>query len=361
MSGDYSRWSFDPQRHFGAVLMQQGRVHTDADWNEWVVSGAAPRPRRQPRHARRRGRAARDARRLPDRSPRAARSPSGPGGCTSTASSSRTTASDPRSGIRGWPSCAARPPMPYDEQPYLPRATAAARAAGPAPRLPQGLAARAHCDRGAGLIEPALASTRRRGSRPRGRSRCCPTSAPASPAPRRSRTCPASSRPSRRRLAGSPPAPPTWPASPTRAACRRAAATRASRTSSTASRSTAAAASRRRPRDVQVVARQRHRRHARHRDPGARPDRRRERRPRRRARLFATATGSRSPTTGASSRACPARCGASRPAAASTRPRGRSASPRPLPAGAFPDRRAGPHDARAQHPRPPLGPARPRR
>ena len=36
MSGDYSRWSFDPLRHFGAVLMQQGRVHTDADFNEWV-------------------------------------------------------------------------------------------------------------------------------------------------------------------------------------------------------------------------------------------------------------------------------------------------------------------------------------
>jgi hypothetical protein len=36
MSGDYSRWSFDPLRDFGAVLMQQGRVHTDADWNEWV-------------------------------------------------------------------------------------------------------------------------------------------------------------------------------------------------------------------------------------------------------------------------------------------------------------------------------------
>src|SRR5689334_14598359 len=34
MSGDYSRWSFDPRRHFGAVLMQQGRVQTDSDWNE---------------------------------------------------------------------------------------------------------------------------------------------------------------------------------------------------------------------------------------------------------------------------------------------------------------------------------------
>lgn len=36
MSGDYSRWSFDPRRHFGAVLMQQGRVQTDSDWNEWA-------------------------------------------------------------------------------------------------------------------------------------------------------------------------------------------------------------------------------------------------------------------------------------------------------------------------------------
>lgn len=36
MSGDYSRWSFDPRRHVGAVLMQQGRVQTDADWNEWA-------------------------------------------------------------------------------------------------------------------------------------------------------------------------------------------------------------------------------------------------------------------------------------------------------------------------------------
>lgn len=38
MSGDYSRWSFDPWRDFEAVLMQQGRVHTDADWNEWAAT-----------------------------------------------------------------------------------------------------------------------------------------------------------------------------------------------------------------------------------------------------------------------------------------------------------------------------------
>ncbi len=36
MSGDYSRQRFDPQRDFSGVLMQQGRVQLDADWNEQV-------------------------------------------------------------------------------------------------------------------------------------------------------------------------------------------------------------------------------------------------------------------------------------------------------------------------------------
>lgn len=34
MSGDYSRQRFDPRNHFSAVLMQQGRVQLDSDWNE---------------------------------------------------------------------------------------------------------------------------------------------------------------------------------------------------------------------------------------------------------------------------------------------------------------------------------------
>ncbi len=34
MSGDFSRLTFDPARHFDAVLMQQGRPQLDADWNE---------------------------------------------------------------------------------------------------------------------------------------------------------------------------------------------------------------------------------------------------------------------------------------------------------------------------------------
>ncbi|MBF2065995.1 MAG: hypothetical protein IGS39_16470 [Calothrix sp. C42_A2020_038] len=32
--GDFSRDSFDPHKHFSRVLMQQGRVQLDADWNE---------------------------------------------------------------------------------------------------------------------------------------------------------------------------------------------------------------------------------------------------------------------------------------------------------------------------------------
>jgi hypothetical protein len=36
MSGDYSRNTFDPLRDFSAVLMQQGRVQLDADWNELI-------------------------------------------------------------------------------------------------------------------------------------------------------------------------------------------------------------------------------------------------------------------------------------------------------------------------------------
>lgn len=36
MSGDYSRKTFDPKKHYSGILMQQGRVQLDADWNELV-------------------------------------------------------------------------------------------------------------------------------------------------------------------------------------------------------------------------------------------------------------------------------------------------------------------------------------
>ncbi len=34
MRGDFSRQTFDPRKHYTGVLMQQGRVQVDADWNE---------------------------------------------------------------------------------------------------------------------------------------------------------------------------------------------------------------------------------------------------------------------------------------------------------------------------------------
>ena len=34
--GDFTRDTFAPLRHFTRVLMQQGRVQLDADWNEQV-------------------------------------------------------------------------------------------------------------------------------------------------------------------------------------------------------------------------------------------------------------------------------------------------------------------------------------
>src|SRR5512145_311792 len=34
MKGDFSRFSFDPKKHYTGVWMQQGRLITDSDWNE---------------------------------------------------------------------------------------------------------------------------------------------------------------------------------------------------------------------------------------------------------------------------------------------------------------------------------------
>src|SRR5947199_10429658 len=34
MTGDFTRNTFDPTRNYRQVLMQQGRVMLDADWNE---------------------------------------------------------------------------------------------------------------------------------------------------------------------------------------------------------------------------------------------------------------------------------------------------------------------------------------
>src|SRR4030095_4692399 len=37
MKGDFSRRTFDRARHYSGVLMQQGRVQLDADWNEQLA------------------------------------------------------------------------------------------------------------------------------------------------------------------------------------------------------------------------------------------------------------------------------------------------------------------------------------
>ena len=34
MKGDFSRLTFDREKHYSSVRMQQGRVQLDADWNE---------------------------------------------------------------------------------------------------------------------------------------------------------------------------------------------------------------------------------------------------------------------------------------------------------------------------------------
>src|SRR6185369_17301324 len=36
MPGDYSRFTDDPRKRFSRLLMQQGRVQLDSDWNELV-------------------------------------------------------------------------------------------------------------------------------------------------------------------------------------------------------------------------------------------------------------------------------------------------------------------------------------
>ena len=36
MTGDYTRFSFDPLKRYSGVLMQQGRVQLDSDWNEEI-------------------------------------------------------------------------------------------------------------------------------------------------------------------------------------------------------------------------------------------------------------------------------------------------------------------------------------
>ena len=52
MSGDYTRFTFDPLKRYSGVLMQQGRVQLDSDWNEEIDILQAPHPHDDARHSR---------------------------------------------------------------------------------------------------------------------------------------------------------------------------------------------------------------------------------------------------------------------------------------------------------------------
>ncbi len=58
MRGDFSRVTFRPENHFSGVLLQQGRVQLDAEFNEHVDDRGPPRSRDDARRDRPRGRAA---------------------------------------------------------------------------------------------------------------------------------------------------------------------------------------------------------------------------------------------------------------------------------------------------------------
>ncbi|MDD4652762.1 MAG: DUF6519 domain-containing protein, partial [Methanothrix sp.] len=34
MKGDFTRFTFNPKKHYSSVRMQQGRIELDSDWNE---------------------------------------------------------------------------------------------------------------------------------------------------------------------------------------------------------------------------------------------------------------------------------------------------------------------------------------
>ena len=182
MGADVSRVRFDPLRDFAGVVLQQGRLLLDGDFNEYVAlldrrlraetcdltsfgpdpdhAGVAWVPRQTPdalpRHGRRRrahDRPRADVRRRPARrEPRPAAA---------------------RRSTRCSPSRPARADTPYDEQPYWPTPDPLPDRR-PAPRLPRRLAARGHAPRGSRASSRSRsASTRPRARRRSGRCGCC--------------------------------------------------------------------------------------------------------------------------------------------------------------------------------------------
>ena len=187
MGADVSRVRFDPLRDFAGVVLQQGRLLLDADFNEYVaildrrlraetcdLTSFGP----DPDHAG----VAWVPRQTPDGVPRhrlrRRRSRSAAAGCTSTGCSPRTTASTPPgfdpllSERTGHGRHAVRQAAVLADA----RSAAGRR---PAPRLPRRLGARGHAtSRIPTSSRSRSASTRPRAGRPRGRCGCSRTSAP---------------------------------------------------------------------------------------------------------------------------------------------------------------------------------------
>jgi len=207
MSGDYSRERFDASADVSGVRMQQGRVQLDADWNEWVdvvgrrfraetvdLVGREPDPDHQ-------GVAV-----YPRQTPDAFRISLAGGDITIGRGrmyvdgllTENHGAGDLEfdhvlEEVRGADGLA------YDAQPYFPTPPHSPRPAAPSPTSTSG-SARSPTSRIPGSSRAPSASTRRPASRPCGRSGCCRTWAPTSPAPRptrRSRAGPRSSGPRR--------------------------------------------------------------------------------------------------------------------------------------------------------------------
>ena len=183
MGADISRVRFDPLHDFAGVVLQQGRLLLDADFNELVAlldrrlraetcdltsfgpdpdhAGVAWVPRQTP-----------DAFRV-DRSP-AATSRSAAAGCTSTACSPRTTGSS-RDGLRPAALGGHRAPRdtPYVEQPYWPTPDALPTGRRRTSRTSTCGSARSPTSRIPTWSRSPSASTRRRAGRRRGRCGCC--------------------------------------------------------------------------------------------------------------------------------------------------------------------------------------------
>ena len=205
MGADLSRVRFDARNDYAGVVLQQGRLLLDADWNELVAildrKLRAASPTSTPR-ARRPGspgwRWCRGRPPTRSRSPSRRRADASAGaGCTSTGSSPRTTASAPTRSSRCSPRRRAPPTRRTSSSPTGPTPTRCRRPAASWPTWTCGTA-RSPTSRHRTWSSRRSASTPPHAGRPRGRCGSTPSAGRRSPAPPPTPTSPAG-RPSSRR------------------------------------------------------------------------------------------------------------------------------------------------------------------